>query len=144
MLYAIVNLGSQGVALVLEAAKEERAYRLVCLQALQQGQPLPASPTLPSIVASYVRYWAVQTYGRKDAVASGDIPVYHVPPRGWTLMRNGVTFVVGNRTKHGYMTRVAAVFESDGQTGVDTSSMLVVSKQSQGWLATFKETHNEQ
>jgi hypothetical protein len=139
MLYAVVNLGPQGVALVLEAAKRERAYRLVCLAALKKGQPLPPADDLPSIVASYVRYWAVQTYGREESVSSGDVPVYHVPPRGWTLIQNGVTFVVLPRQITG-ITRVAAVFEKNPTPGkIDMKSMLVVSKQANGWLATFKE-----
>ncbi len=116
----------------------ERAYRLACVKALKAGQAMPASDGLPSLVASYVRYWALQAFGRADPVAEGDVPVYHVPARGWSLLLNGVSLVVCSK-QSSPLTRVVAVFQSAPKEKTDVSAMLVVSRQSKGWLATFRE-----
>lgn len=103
---------------------------------------MPDAASLPSIVASYVRYWAVQAHGRADAVAGDDVPVYHVPARGWTLLHNGVSFVICSR-QSSPITRVAAVFDEGPKGPVKADAMLVLSKQPKGWLATFREQKEE-
>lgn len=143
MLHVQVELGKHGATLVLAASKGERSYRLACIEALQAGKSMPDADTLPSIVASYVRYWAVQAYGRADAVADGDTPVYHVPARGWALLHNGISLVICSK-QHSPITRVAAVFEAPLKEPVKVSAMLVLSKQPKGWLATFREQKEEE
>jgi len=138
MLYVLLELGA-GAQMVIDAATRERQYRLACITALRAGDEMPP-PTvgLSTLVASYVRYWALQVYSKPDPVASGDIPVYHVPPKGWALLRNGVSFVVSSRDLSG-PTRAAATFAVEPSGNIDTSAMLVVSRQTKGWLATFRE-----
>lgn len=140
MMHVRVSLGAVGEAAVVSAAVNERLYRLTCIEAVKLGANMPMSDSLASIVASYVRHWAVQTAERTDTVAAPDPPVYHVPPRGWTLMRNGVSFVVV--PKGAGRTRACAVFESPLTIEVDEAGMLVLSKQPNGWLATFKEVND--
>ncbi|MCH7553385.1 MAG: hypothetical protein IIC82_05270 [Chloroflexi bacterium] len=134
-----IELGS-GATRVEEACGMERAYRMACVEALRGGQLMPPSDGLPSLVASYVRYWALQAFGRADPVAEGDVPVYHVPARGWSLLLNGVSLVVCSRqSSPDKLTRVVAVFKSPPKEKPDVSAMLVVSRQAKGWLATFRE-----
>lgn len=122
---------------MVAASKLEKDYRLACIKALKAGQTMPPSDGLPSLVASYVRYWALQAFGRADPVAEGDVPVYHVPARGWSLLLNGVSFVVCSK-QSSPLTRVVGVFEKTPPK-TDVSAMLVVSKQAKGWLAAFRE-----
>lgn len=105
-----VVLGPEGERLTLEA-----------MEAASGGGELPR------VVADWRRWRPL----KRD-----EGPLYRVPPRGWRLYENGVSYVVrrGGRT-----VRVVAVFLMEPPAPLSQRGFLVVSRQPRGWLATFEE-----
>lgn len=136
MFHVRVELGV-GEPVVVAAAGLEQEYRKACIEALRAGADLPAAGMLPSLVASYIRNWAFRAYTRDSPYSEADVTIYRVPARGWTFMQNGVTFVVCS-AKASPITRACAVFLTDLMGPVHPKSMLVLSNQGNGWLASFR------
>lgn len=142
--HTIIILGELGEVLVRESAQLSQDYQKAVWEALVRDQepPTPAATPLPYVVSSMIRYYAVGNHrkgmGRPPDDLPGGVVVYRVPPRGWTLGDNGVSFVVHAPGKR--CTRVFAVFrdEVDIKT-LSTSQSLVVQNNGKAWLATFKE-----